>query len=102
MADVLALMVRRSCGITLTVEGQDAWTLHHLIEAGERGVTPVDQPAQRWSHYMFRLRALGIDIKKLREPNSGPYAGQHGRYVLREALEVVALQRSSAARQSAA
>ena len=38
------------------VKGRYAWTLAQLVAAGERGVTPIERPAPRWSHYVFWLR----------------------------------------------
>ncbi|MFZ8281141.1 winged helix domain-containing protein [Staphylococcus aureus] len=39
---------------------------------------------------MFLLRhEHGIDIETVVEPHGGPFAGRHGRYVLREPLRVI-------------
>ena len=64
-------------------KGRNAWALDRLREAGSRGCTPIDQPAPRWSAYVFNLRALGVPIETVTEPHGGAYAGNHGRYVLR-------------------
>lgn len=42
------------------LKGRDAWALAQLIEAGERGCTPIDQPGPRWSGYVHKLRRAGI------------------------------------------
>jgi hypothetical protein len=76
-------------GITKTFDGRFAWTLLRLIEAGENGVTPMERPAPRWSAYVFVLRREGLVIETIEERHSGPYAGRHGRYVLRTAVVVI-------------
>ena len=62
--------------------GRDLWALRQLIAAGEKGCTPITHPAPRWSHYIWKLRALGIVIETIHEPHGGAYPGSHGRYVL--------------------
>lgn len=73
----------------MTFEGREAWALGKLIEAGERGVTPIERPAPRWSHYVFMLRKAGLDIETIHEPHGGPFSGHHGRYVLRSQFKLV-------------
>lgn len=83
MADIIALTVRvGSDGPEQTFKGRFAWTLNELIQAGPRGVTPLERPAPRWSHYVFRLRKEGVPIQTLEEAHGGAYGGRHGRYVL--------------------
>lgn len=67
----------------LLFTGRDAWALQHLIRAGEDGVTPLERPAPRWSHYVWKLRGAGLDVETITEPHGGTYAGTHARYVLR-------------------
>ena len=69
--------------------GRFAWTLLRLIAAGEKGVTPIEHPAPRWSHYVMILRRAGIAIETIEEKHGGPFPGFHGRYVLRSLVEVV-------------
>lgn len=76
-------------GPVKTFKGRYAWTLNRLIEAGERGCTPIEYPAPRWSHYVMMLRRSGIAIDTIEEPHGGPYKGFHGRYVLRVTLVVI-------------
>lgn len=64
-------------------KGRDAWALDELIEAGEVGCTPITRPAPRWSSYIHKLRRAGLLIDTLHEAHDGPYAGHHGRYILR-------------------
>lgn len=70
-------------------KGRTAWALKSLIEAGERGVTPIDHPAPRWSAYIHLLRKEGLDVRTLWEPHKGAYPGQHGRYRLASHLEII-------------
>ena len=72
----------------LTFNGRDAWALNELIKARDKGCTPIDNPAPRWSAYVKNLRDAGITIETVYEPHSGPYSGTHGRYILQSQLEV--------------
>lgn len=75
--------------VRMTFEGREAWALGKLVEAGERGVTPIERPAPRWSHYVFMLRKAGLDIETMHEPHGGPFSGHHGRYVLRSKFKLL-------------
>jgi hypothetical protein len=48
---------------TLTFEGRGAFALDQLIKAGQRGCTPIDNPAPRWAHYVYKLRRVGLSIQ---------------------------------------
>ena len=76
-------------GQTIKVVGRDAWALRNLVDAGERGCTPIDHPGPRWSHYVFKLRGFGFDIETIDEKHAGPFAGTHARYVLRSQVEIL-------------
>ena len=76
-------------GIVLTVFGRDAWALNQLLDAGERGCTPIDNPAPRWSGYVHNLRKLGVDVETIHEPHKGPFPGTHARYVLRSRVTIL-------------
>ncbi|MBD8555448.1 hypothetical protein IFT84_13130 [Rhizobium sp. CFBP 8762] len=76
-------------GDTMTVKGRAAWALKSLILAGRAGCTPIDNPAPRWSHYVFLLRGLGLSIETIHEQHGGAYSGNHGRYVLHTRLQIV-------------
>lgn len=70
--------------------GRNAWALDALIKAGTTGVTPIDNPAPRWSAYVHKLRTeCGLEIETLHEPHGGDYPGTHARYVLKTRIEVV-------------
>jgi hypothetical protein len=77
-----------------TFVGRFARALFELVKAGEKGCTPIDQPAPRWSNYVFRLRRHGVDIETITEPHAGAYAGTHARYVLRSAVDVLKVIRA--------
>lgn len=69
-------------GKSLVFSGREAWTLAQLNNAGKKGVTPIERPAPRWSHYVMMLRRAGLDIETIHEKHGGTFAGTHGRYVL--------------------
>lgn len=69
-----------------TFAGREAWTLRHLMNAGRVGVTTLEQPAPRWSHYVFKLRKAGLVISTEHEPHTGAFPGTHGRYRLETPL----------------
>ena len=72
------------------VRGRYAWTLGKLIDAGDGGVTPIERPAPRWSHYVDILRDReGLEIETIEERHGGAYRGWHGRYVLRSPVIVI-------------
>jgi|GEM_PF-465580 hypothetical protein len=70
----------------VVVSGRVQWALHQLRTAGNSGCTPIDNPAPRWSAYIFDLRGMGIEIDTIHEPHEGEFAGTHGRYVLRSTV----------------
>lgn len=85
----LAATIQTAGGERLVyVEGRNAWALRELHRAGERGVTPMDNPAPRWSAYVYNLRQMGIDVETIHEGHSGPFPGTHARYVLRETVTI--------------
>jgi hypothetical protein len=88
MQDICALKVRIGDRIK-KFDGRVAWTLHQLLTAGQKGCTPIENPAPRWSDYVFKLRRKGIEIETLSEKHGGTYAGRHARYVLRSPIEIV-------------
>lgn len=79
--------------------GRFAWTLRQLIEAGRKGITSLERPAPRLSHYIYILRRdHGLAIETRPEQHDGPYPGRHGRYILLDNAVPVAL---SGAREAA-
>ncbi len=69
--------------------GRDGQTLLRLVRAGEAGITTLENPAPRLSHYIFKLRRMGLDIETQDEAHGGIFAGVHGRYRLRSKVRVV-------------
>jgi hypothetical protein len=91
MAKRLSVSVRvLPLGRDIDINGRDAWALLQLVEAGERGCTPLDNPGPRWSGYVHNLRHVhGLDIQTVNEAHGGPFAGSHARYVLRTMVQIV-------------
>ena len=67
----------------IVVSGRTRWALDRLREAGDRGCTPVTEPAPRWAAYVHNLRDLGVDVETVTEAHGGEFSGHHARYVLR-------------------
>ncbi|WP_412098986.1 hypothetical protein [Defluviimonas sp. D31] len=67
---------------TFRLCGRLGWTLYQLFKAGQRGVTPLECPALRWSSYVHKLRQKGVPIDTEMEEHSGAYSGRHARYRL--------------------
>ncbi|MFK0687969.1 hypothetical protein ACFX5Q_07160 [Mesorhizobium sp. IMUNJ 23033] len=77
-------------GRTKRLEGRAAWMMRKLVEAGKRGVTPLDLPTGvRVAHYIFLLRREGFIISTEHESHGGPWAGQHARYRLETPVTIV-------------
>ncbi len=70
----------------IVVSGRDRWALEELRKAGAKGCTPIDNPAPRWSAYVFNLREIGVEIETITEAHEGDFPGHHGRYVLRSGV----------------
>jgi len=62
--------------------GRDEWALLELAVAGQKGCTPIDNPAPRWSAYVHKLRDMGVNIETVHERHAGPFPGNHARYVM--------------------
>jgi hypothetical protein len=94
-AAVVGLIIRIDDGPECHIPGRFASTLHHLILAGDKGLTSLENPAPRTSHYVFWLRTkAGVSIETEREPHTGPYAGNHARYRLASKVEVLRIIRA--------
>lgn len=70
----------------LNITGRDEWALRQLLKAGQKGCTPIENPAPRWSAYVFKLRRMGLDIETITETHGGSYPGHHARYVLKSVI----------------
>ena len=75
--------------------GRFAWTLARLVEAGTKGVTPLEYPAPRWSHYVHVLRREGVAIETMEEQYGGSFKGWHGRYVLRSCVTILSCREAA-------
>jgi hypothetical protein len=84
-----SIKIRFPDGSQQSFAGRQAWMLRRLIVAGSAGMTLLDHPAPRGSHYIYMLRKAGLNIITTREGHSGPFAGMHGRYELRTSVTVV-------------
>ncbi len=69
--------------------GREAWALRHLLRAGKAGITTLEQPAPRWSHYIYKLRKAGLVITTTHEAHKGQFPGTHGRYRLETPVVVI-------------
>lgn len=72
--------------IILHLRGRIAWTLCELVKAGNRGITPMHNPAPRVSHYVMCLRRKGVVIDTDMQPHGGAFPGEHGVYRLKSAV----------------
>lgn len=80
------------CGTSsdLPLSGRPAWLLGKLIQAGKSGLTATDLPAGlRLSGYIHNLRKAGLSIETAYEANKDGFGGSHGRYILRDTVQLV-------------
>lgn len=90
MTDRLTLHFRTlPDGDNHVVTGRDAWALQQLLQAGDSGCTPIDNPGPRWSGYVYNLRKLGLAIETIHESHGAPFPGTHARYVLRSQVDLL-------------
>ena len=75
---------------SLYFSGRDSWCLNALIDAGNSGITAIDNPAPRLSGYVWNLRQAGLDIITHHEAHGGAFSGVHGRYELNSKIKLVA------------
>jgi len=83
------IKIRLPDGSHQVFAGREAWTLCRLIGAGSRGLTTIDHPAPRWSHYVFKLRRAGLQISTDYESHKGDFPGKHGRYRLQTQIQII-------------
>jgi hypothetical protein len=74
------------------VTGRFAWALLQLHRAGEAGITSLENPAPRLSHYIHILRRDGLNITTEYEDHGGAFAGRHGRYRLTTPIGVIEIR----------
>lgn len=63
----------------ITVIGREAWCLRKLLDAGEKGVSSLDNVGPRLAHYVYRLRGYGFAIETVYEKHGGDFPGSHAR-----------------------
>lgn len=84
------ITIQKSDGSRRTFTGRQAWMLRRLIDAGSTGITLLETPGPRCSHYIYMLRKAGLSISTTSEPHAGAFPGMHGRYRLETPVAVVA------------
>jgi hypothetical protein len=87
-APVVELQVQVD-GLERKFVGPFAWTLNELIQAGNKGCAPIERPAPRLGHYVFRLRRNRVSIGTIAELPSGAHSGYHSRYRLASDVQVL-------------
>lgn len=98
---IITIIVELNDGSRKIFKGRDAWCLAELIDGGLIGVTPIERPAPRWAHYVFKLRRAGLNVETIDETHGGAYSGTHARYLLRTPLRVIEIERREGARAAA-
>ncbi|MEO0357816.1 MAG: hypothetical protein AAF386_05895 [Pseudomonadota bacterium] len=68
-----------------TATGRVLWALERLKEGP---CTSIEQPAPRWSDYVFRLRGEGVVIETEHRKHGGPYPGTHAVYHLKSDVTI--------------
>lgn len=77
-------------GKPVRLDGREAWMMRLLVEAGKRGVSPLDRPdGTRMSHYVYLLRRDGFGVSTEHEPHGGTFPGTHARYRLESEVTVL-------------
>ncbi|RWK53542.1 MAG: hypothetical protein EOR48_22245 [Mesorhizobium sp.] len=78
-------------GRTKRLDGRAAWMMTKLVEAGKRGVSPLDLPTGvRVAHYIFLLRREGFIISTEHESHGGPFPSTHARYRIETPVTILA------------
>jgi hypothetical protein len=72
--------------LTLHLKGRLAWTMLELVNAGDKGITPLHNPAPRVSHYVMILRRKGVVIETEMQSHGGAFPGEHGVYRLKSTV----------------
>lgn len=77
-------------GGTKRLDGRAAWMMRTLVEAGRRGVSPLDLPTGvRVAHYIFLLRREGFIVSTEHESHGGPFPGTHALYRLETEVTIL-------------
>ena len=70
----------------ISLSGRTGQTIHALVQAKDKGITPLDNPSLRLAAYVHSLRDMGFTIDTELEQHCGDYPGYHARYRLRSAV----------------
>jgi hypothetical protein len=74
--------------------GRIAWTIIKLHDAGERGVSSLDEIGPRLGNYVWVLRHReGIAIESIDERHGGDFPGCHSRYRLLSPIRLLEISR---------
>jgi hypothetical protein len=77
-------------GRTKRLDGRAAWMMRKLVDAGRRGVSPLDLPAGiRVAHYIFLIRREGFIVSTEHESHGGSFPGTHARYRLETPVTII-------------
>ncbi|MER9533016.1 hypothetical protein NKI89_24865 [Mesorhizobium sp. M0309] len=77
-------------GRTKRLANRAAWMMRKLVEAGARGVTPLDLPTGvRVAHYIFLIRREGFIVSTAHESHGGDFCGTHARYRLETPVTIL-------------
>lgn len=70
----------------VTLSGRTGQTMHALVQAKGKGITPLDNPSLRLAAYVHSLRDMGFTIDTELVQHSGDYPGYHACYRLRSTV----------------
>ena len=74
--------------ITLYLKGRLAWMMQELVAAGDKGISPLHNPAPRASHYVMSFRRKGGIIETDTQRHGGAFPGVHGTYRLKSVVTI--------------
>jgi len=70
----------------ISLSGRIGQTMHALMQAKGKGITPLENPSLRLAAYVHSLRGIGFTIDTEMEQHGGAYPGFHARYRLRSTV----------------
>ena len=70
----------------ISLSGRIGQTMHALMQAKGKGITPLETPSLRLAAYVHSLRGIGFTIDTEIEQQGGDYPGYHARYRLRSTV----------------
>jgi hypothetical protein len=72
--------------LTLHLKGRLAWAVLELVNVGDKGTTPLHNPALSVSYYVMILRRKGVVIETEMHSHGGAFPGEHGVYRLKSTV----------------